>query len=278
MKLATGQVAVVTGAASGIGLALARAFCERGLAVALLDIEKPALDDAARTLRNDGHDVEPFVCDVADAEAVTHVAGLVTRRFGKVDVLVNNAGVGGMLAPLWLSHPNDWNWAFGVNVHGVVNGVRAFLPNMIAQGSGHVINTASLAGLTAPPFLSTYVASKHAVVGLSESLAAELAITGSPVKVSVVCPGMVTSQILTSERNRPQALQAGNSTPPALMARLREGMANAMGEPMPSDDFAKRVIDGIERNDFYVLTHPNDNDAISRRLGSIEQAVQAHAS
>ncbi|NVN87585.1 MAG: SDR family NAD(P)-dependent oxidoreductase [Rhodopseudomonas sp.] len=273
MKLEAGQVAVVTGAASGIGFAIATALGQRGLAVALADIEAKALDQASRRLQAEGIDAQPFVCDVADASAVETLAAAVMARFGRVDLLVNNAGVGGFLGPLWDSHPNDWSWAFGVNVFGVVNGLRAFLPRMLAGKGGHVVNVASLAGLTAPPFLSTYVATKHAVVGLSESLKQELAAIGSGIKVSVVCPGVVQSRIADSERNRPADLAAAVKTPAALLDRIRAAFAQAMADPMPTDELARRVLAGIERDDFLILTHPDQNPQILQRLVSIEQSV-----
>src|SRR4029453_19284795 len=137
----------------------------------LAEGEAGAPEAARPSLANRGFVVHAHVCDVADASAVDELARTVIARCDKVDLLINNAGVGGRLGPLWDSHPGDWAWTFGVNVFGVVNGVRSFLPAMLQRRTGHVVNVASLAGLTAPPFLSPYVASKHAVVGLSESLA-----------------------------------------------------------------------------------------------------------
>lgn len=275
MQFENGQVAVVTGAASGIGLALAQALGERRLSVALADVEADALQSACAQLQAKGIDAHAFVCDVADPDAMETLATAVMSRFGRVDLLVNNAGVGGSLGPLWTSQPNDWNWTFGVNVFGVVNGLRAFLPRMLAGAAGHVVNVASLAGLTAPPFLSPYVASKHAVVALSESLALELKTIRSPIRVSVVCPGVVQSRIAESERNRPVALAAAVKTPPVLLDRIRAGFAAQMANPMPADELARCVLDGIERDDFLILTHPAATPQILQRLGSIKQATAA---
>lgn len=274
MKLEREQVAVVTGGASGIGFALAEALCERGLSVVLADVEVAALEAAQARLGGRGFAIQSHVCDVADAAAMDVMAQAVLARFGRVDVLINNAGVGGRLGPLWDSQPGDWMWTFGVNVFGVVNGLRSFVPHMLRQGSGHVVNLSSLAGLTAPPFLGVYVASKHAVVGLSESLAAELALAGSAVRVSVVCPGHVQSRIGESERNRPAAFAAPSKTAPDRLARIRSAFSQALGEPMAPGDLALRVLAGIEGDEFLILTHPDLNDQVSARLASVQRATQ----
>lgn len=275
MKLESGQTAVVTGAASGIGFALAEALCLRGLTVVMADVEATALETARASLGARGLAVHAETCDVADAASVDRLAQTVLARFGRVDLLVNNAGVGGRLGPLWDSQPGDWAWTFGVNVFGVANGVRSFLPSMLQQGAGHVVNVASLAGLTAPPFLGPYVASKHAVVGLSESLAAELATVRSPIRVSVVCPGHVQSRIAASERNRPPAFAAESKTPPDVLSRIHAGFVAALGEPMPPGDLASRVLAGIEKDDFLILTHPKHNDGVRSRLAAVDRATQA---
>ena len=277
MKLENGQIAVVTGAASGIGFALAEALCARGLVVVLADVEATALEAAQTSLAARGFVVHAHVCDVADAAAVDDMAQAVMARFERVDLLVNNAGVGGRLGPLWDSQPGDWTWTFGVNVFGVANGLRSFLPAMLRRGSGHVVNVSSLAGLTAPPFLGPYVASKHAVVGLSESLAAELALIGSAIRVSVVCPGHVQSRIAESERNRPAAFAAASRTPPETLARIRAGFDQALGEPMPSRVLADRVLAGIEADDFLILTHPDLNGQVHARLAAVARAAREAA-
>ena len=273
MKLESKQVAVITGGASGIGLALARALGARGLSLALLDVEDAALATAVAALRGDGCMVEAWRCDVADAAAMQAVAAEVQQRFMTVDLLVNNAGVGGLLGPLWDSNPQDWRWVLGVNVDGVVNGIRSFLPRMLRHGRGHVVNVASLAGLVAPPFMGAYGASKYAVVGLSESLAHELAIIGSGIRVSVVCPGVVESRIAESHRNRPADLQAESRTPPDQLARIRAAFDAMMAVKMPADVFAQKVLAGIEADEAYILTHPENRPQIAARLAMIEQAA-----
>jgi NAD(P)-dependent dehydrogenase (short-subunit alcohol dehydrogenase family) len=274
MKLQNGQVAVVTGAASGIGLGLAEALGARGLTVVLADVEASALEAARASLASRGFVVHAHICDVADAGAVDELARTVIAHCGKVDLLINNAGVGGRLGPLWDSHPGDWAWTFGVNVFGVVNGVRSFLPAMVQRRTGHVVNVASLAGLTAPPFLGPYVASKHAVVGLSESLAAELAMARSPIRVSVVCPGHVQSRIAASDRNRPAAFAAASKTPPDVLSRIHAGFVAALGEPMAAADLARRVLAGIEQDAFLILTHPELNDQVRARLATVDRATR----
>lgn len=285
MKIETGQVAVITGGASGIGFALAKALLARGVSIALVDIEAPALNAAAKELGEElggAGSVAAFTADVSDAATMTALAHEVASRFGGVDLLVNNAGVGGQLGPIWDSHPNDWPWVFGVNVFGVVNGLRAFLPGMLARertghAAGHVLNVASLAGLTAPPFLTAYTASKHAVVGLSESLAQELGIVQSRIRVSAVCPGVVRSRIKESVRNRPQALAGQSRTPPEMLARIEAAFAAQMQNPMEGDDFAARVLAGIEANEPLILTHPAENPHALARLEGVRAAVARQA-
>jgi NAD(P)-dependent dehydrogenase (short-subunit alcohol dehydrogenase family) len=274
MKLVNGQAAVVTGAASGIGFALAEAFGKRGLSVMLADVEESALEAARQRLSQAGYTVAAHRTDVSDHASVQGLAAATVDRFGHVDLLVNNAGVGGALGPIWASDPKDWAWTLGVNLFGVVNGLQTILPAMVARRQGHVVNVASLAGLTSVPFTSTYGVSKHAVVALSESLAGELAAVGSPIKVSVVCPGLVQTRIFESERNRPAELKAVPKIAPETLARIRSGFAERMGTPMPASELADRVIAGIERDDFLILTHPQYNPDLLARLERMRSSIQ----
>ncbi|MCW0233778.1 MAG: SDR family NAD(P)-dependent oxidoreductase [Ferrovibrio sp.] len=284
MKLEPHQVAVITGGASGIGFALAAALAQRGLHLALLDVEQPALDAAAERLRAlhtpfGPPRVEALCCDVSDAEAMQAAANEILSRCNRVDLLVNNAGVGGALGPQWLSQPQDWQWVMNVNVFGVANGIRAFVPAMLQQqgSAGHVVNIASIAGLTAPPFLSPYVAAKHAVVGMSESLAAELQYMGPQIRVSVVCPGGVQTRIMQSERNRPAELKVAPRTPPELLAKIKAAFEQLMRDPMPADELAGIVLAGIERDDFYILTHADHAPEAQARADRVVQAAKAAA-
>lgn len=208
MRLEAGQVAVVTGGASGIGRALVDAFAARGLAVAVADVEGDALEQTRRELAEAGVTVLTRRTDVRDAEDVEALAQEVLTRFGRVDVICNNAGVISSPAPAWEQSAQDWLWTVQVNLLGVANGVRAFVPHLVAAGRGHVLNTASIAGLTTIPGggNAAYSATKHAVIGFSETLRLELALVAPAVGVTVLCPGPVPTRIHDAERNRPADL------------------------------------------------------------------------
>ncbi len=200
-----GKVAVITGGASGIGLAIAERFGRAGCRVMLADIEPAALDAALKRLRDAGIEAQGTVTDVADHAAVERLRDATDAAFGGTDLLFNNAGVS-ITGPTWLMSPDDWRWVWDVNVWGVVNGVRAFLPGMIARGAGgHVINTGSLASFNGNGGHAPYCSSKAAVLGLSQSLYSEMAAMMTGIGVSIVCPGMVATQIHQSWRNRPDA-------------------------------------------------------------------------
>lgn len=208
MELRAGQVAVVTGAASGIGLAMARRFAAEGLKVVLADVERDALDEAASGLRAEGADVHARVVDVGERQQVLDLAESVYETYGAVHVLCNNAGVGsGAEGRMWEHEPNDWKWAFSVNVWGVFHGVQAFLPLMIKSGQpGHVVNTSSGDGGIAPlPTASVYAVTKAAVVTMTESLYAHLRAEHARVGASVLFPGphMLRTGLWESHRNRP---------------------------------------------------------------------------
>lgn len=207
MRLFRDKIAVVTGAASGIGRAMALRFAAEGMKIVLADIEVAALRQVQRELVSNGAQALAIVTDVASAESVEALANRTLEAFGAVHILCNNAGVGSPTGPVWERTLADWKWIFGVNVWGVVHGVRTFVPLMLKQGGeGHILNTASINGLLPSPLLAAYCASKHAVFSISESLFAELAICGSQLKVSVLCPGAVGTRIADAERNRPSDL------------------------------------------------------------------------
>jgi NAD(P)-dependent dehydrogenase (short-subunit alcohol dehydrogenase family) len=214
MQLEPSQVAVVTGAASGIGWALADAFADRGLSLVLCDVEVPALREAASRLEQRGVETLAVPVDVTDLDQVRDAARQTVARFGRVDIVCNNAGVVATPKPMWEFTESDWTWVVGVNLWGVINGISAFVPLLVEQGHGYVLNTASMAGIATVPFLGPYTATKHAVVGLSESLRAELAQHAPGVGVTVLCPGLVATRLGDADRNRPAELAASAKTAP----------------------------------------------------------------
>lgn len=252
MRLEAGQVAVVTGGASGIGRGLVGAFADRGLAVVVADVEQGALDAAEAELTAAGARVLAARVDVRRPEELDALAARVLDEFGRVDVVCNNAGVITPRLPVWEQSYADWEWVVDVNLHGVANGVRAFVPHLVAAGRGHVVNTASMAGLTTVPGggNGAYSATKHAVVGLSETLRLELALHAPDVGVTVLCPGPVPSRIHDAARNRPDdgpsaAADGGvpKSTDFGLVLRR-----------VPAEEVARQVLAAIEHGREYVLT------------------------
>jgi NAD(P)-dependent dehydrogenase (short-subunit alcohol dehydrogenase family) len=246
-----GKVAVVTGGASGIGFGLAKAFAAEGMKVVLADIEADALRVAADELRDGGADVLDVVTDVSVEDEVIDLATNAYTHFGTAHIVCNNAGVGGGGGLLWEIPQSAWDWTFGVNLWGVLNGIRAFTPRLIEQGEGHIINTASVAGLKALPFMSPYTATKHAVVGISEALAMELVMTGSPVKVSVLCPGFIKTRLMESERNWPTAL----GEPPGLrdsdVGETVFGLVDGGADPA---ELGTRVVAAVRADQFFILS------------------------
>lgn len=257
-----GKVAVVTGGASGIGFGMAKAFAAQGMKIALADIEQGPLDDAVKAI---GGDTIGVVTDVSKAESVDRLAGQVYEAFGTVHVVCNNAGVGGggLIQELTAA---EWEWVLGVNMFGVIHGLRVFLPRLIEQGEGHVVNTASMAGLTTAPFMGPYNASKFAVVAISETLHKELAMQASEVGVSVLCPGWVNTRIAESDRNRPAHVPDRDS---AGGGPMREIMKQFLATGMSPDDVAALVVDAVKAKRFYILTHPEMKPAIQERMEAI---------
>ena len=206
MEELSGKVAVITGGASGIGLAMAHRFGAEGMAVAVADIEPDALDAAGVELRDAGVEVLTLPTDVTSPEQVQALAAAVIDHFGKVHVVCNNAGVG-VFGGVTETSLEGFAWVVDVNFWGVLYGIRAFLPHLQAAGEGHIVNTASVSGLLTQPGAAAYNVSKFGVVALSEALYYELEMTSSPVGVTVVCPGTVDTNIFDSARNRPAALK-----------------------------------------------------------------------
>jgi NAD(P)-dependent dehydrogenase (short-subunit alcohol dehydrogenase family) len=269
-----GKVAVVTGGASGIGRALADRFAAEGMSLVVADIEEAALDAAAKELADGGADVLVVPTDVSSQESVDELARATFDRFGTAHVVCNNAGVGGHGYGAWEGPREEWEWVLGVNLWGVVHGVRAFVPALVEQDEGHVVNTASMAGLAALPFMGPYSTSKHAVVGLSEVLFHELAVRSSAVKVSVLCPGFLNTRIIDSDRNWLDRL---GSAPPRAQdegAELMEQLGRALMEAAPSPSgLAGSVVDAIRTGRFLVLTDTQmAAAAMTSRDGAVEGA------
>jgi NAD(P)-dependent dehydrogenase (short-subunit alcohol dehydrogenase family) len=254
----SGRVAVVTGAASGIGLGLASRAAAEGMHVVMADIERAALDEAAAGVEASGAKALPVVTDVSDATSVQQLAAKAEEAFGPVWLVCNNAGVaGGGLA--WELGHDTWEWVLGVNLWGVIHGIAAFVPGMVARGEGHVVNTASMAGLLASPGMAAYCASKHAVVAISESLYRDLELTGSQVGVSVLCPGFVNTRIADAARNWPARLgppPAVDDTPIADLVRAALEARIAGG--MPPAEVADKVFDAVVTRRFWVLPHADE--------------------
>jgi NAD(P)-dependent dehydrogenase (short-subunit alcohol dehydrogenase family) len=265
VKDLAGRVAVVTGGASGIGRAMAARFATEGMHVVVADIEHEPLDAAAAELG-----VIAVPTDVSDAASVQALADAVLERFGRVDLLCNNAGVGGGgdIIELELA---DWSWVLGVNLWGVIHGLRSFLPHLVANPAGaHVVNTASMAGLFAFPGGAPYCSSKFAVVGLSESLLGELRQQGSEVGVSVLCPGFVRTNIFTSQRNRPEELRVPERGPLSAARLANAEMIRLVAETaIPPEDVADMVLAAVLEDRFWIFSHPDLVDVLDQRHAAL---------
>lgn len=263
-----GKVAVVTGAASGIGLALTKTFLGQGMKVVMADIEEGALDVAIAGLEP-GAEVLPVRCDVSVASSVDAVRDAALATYGAVHVVCNNAGVGGG-GLTWAQSAEDWDWVLGVNLRGVINGITTFTPLLIEQGEGHIVNTASIAGLTSAPFMSAYNVSKHGVVTLSETLWADLQVTGNTnIGVSVLCPGWVQTRIHESHRNRPTSGAGGPGEITDEQKMLTEVVGGLIAEGLNPLQVAGMVLDAVHQGRFYILTHTSWTPMISDRVDRI---------
>jgi NAD(P)-dependent dehydrogenase (short-subunit alcohol dehydrogenase family) len=243
-----GKVAVVTGGASGIGYAIARRAAAEGMTVVLADVEAGTLERAAEILSGDGATVHAFEVDVSDRAAVMALAERVESEVGPTWLLANNAGVF-VAAPFLESTPQQWEWVLGVNLWGVIHGLEAFLPRMVARDAGQIVNTASLDGIVTVPNVASYIASKHAITGLSESIYRELTGAGSNVGLSVLCPGTIETDIVRSARNWPARL---GSAPPV---EVEEGFPD-FDEVMAPAQVAEVVFEAIAQRRFWIVTHP----------------------
>lgn len=273
MKDFQGKVAVVTGAASGIGRALAEKSVQEGMKVVLADFEERALKQVEEDLKASGAEVLAVRTDVSQAKDVESLAQQAFATYGAVHLLFNNAGVaaGGTV---WGSSLADWQWVLGVNLWGVIHGIHFFVPRMLAQGTeGHIINTASSAGLSSSSGLGIYKVTKHGVVTLSETLALELEAKGSKLKASVLCPFWVNTRIMDAERNRPEALQNTQSEQDmdAEMVALLAAVGQAVQAGMAASQVADITFDAIRQEKFYILTEPIIQKFVQLRMEDILQ-------
>ena len=268
------KVAVITGAASGMGLAFARRFGQEGMKVVLTDVEEDALNAATQALKQEELDVIGVQANVANLDEVQSLAGTAMKEFGRIDILCNNAGVAGDLdfvgqrnQPLWEQSPELWNWTFGVNVTGVLNGIRTFLPIMLSQNEpGHVVNTASMAGLLGGSGAGIYGATKHAVVRITEALYFQLMEAESKIHASVLCPGIINTRIFSSGRNRPDMLWTAGEKPNQADTDARIDAGDQFfAHGLPPESVAEQLLESIKNEQFWVLTPDVPLERISVR-------------
>ncbi len=271
-----GKTAVLTGAGSGFGLECARIGARLGMKLVLVDVQQDALDRASAELKAAGAEVLPFKLDVSSAAQMEAMGQAVFERFGAPHFVFNNAGVGsGGL--IWENSVKDWEWVLGVNVMGVVHGVRIFTPMMLQAAAkdpawqGHIVNTASMAGLLNPPNMGVYNVSKHAVVSLSETLYQDLALVTDQIGASVLCPFFVATGISQSHRNRPDDLAPEKPTRSQLIGQAMSDKAVSSGK-VTAADVAQMVFDAVTANRFYIYSHPKAIHSVQTRLEDILQA------
>ncbi len=264
----TGKTAVVTGAASGMGLAMAHSFANAGMSVVLADIEQEGLDAAVANLTASGHKAIGVRTDVSVESQIQALAQATLDEFGSVHVVANNAGIGigGAVDEMSLE---DWKWVIDVDLWSVIYGVRTFLPILKAQGEGHITATSSMAGLVAGPVLGAYHVAKHGVVALMDTVRIELKIAKSPVRASVLCPGPIDTAITTSSRNRPAELAEHETS--ALEEKFWNNLTNELAKGMDPAEVGDLVLDAVRNERFWILTHPNEFiPLVERRLQAIK--------
>ncbi len=268
MRDFAGRVAVITGAGSGFGREFARIAAARGMRLVLADVQADALKATQDELAGQGADLAVLQVDVAKGEEVEALAALAYERFGAAHLLFNNAGVGSG-GFVWENSEADWQWVLGVNLWGVVHGIRAFVPRMLASGeAGHIVNTASVAGLLSPPLMGVYNVSKHAVVTLTETLYQDLKLAKAKIGVTLLCPAFVQTGIGESHRNRLDKREEREMTASQKIARQHSDKALASGKLSPQD-IGRMTFEAVEENRFYCITHPKILGAVELRLQDI---------
>src|SRR5438067_5626205 len=265
MKELKGKVAAVTGAASGLGRAMALAFADEGMHVALGDVAD--VSDTFAQVEKRGVRALAMKLDVARAQDVEAFAALIDRQLGGAHLVCNNAGVS-PLGAAWETSLGDWQWILGVNLWGVIHGMKSFVPRLLARNEGHVVNTASVAGIINPPGCGAYNVTKHAVVALTETLYHDLRERGCAVGVSLLCPAYVPTGIADSERNRPAGLEPTAKSKETLAREQMLKKAVASGR-LSADDVARAVVQAVKEERFYILTHPRIKGAIRARMEDI---------
>lgn len=264
-----GKVAVITGGAEGIGKAIAVAAAAEGMKLVLADIDASKLDKTVTEFAANGTEVIGIKTDVSKYEQVEALAQAAFERFGNVHLLVNNAGVA-VAKSAWETTQQDWDWVMGVNLYGVTNGLRAFIPTMLEKGEeGHIVNTASVAGLISEPALAAYNVSKFGVVTLSEGLHHDLTLRKSNIKVSVLCPAWVKTRIAESERNRDQSDRCDVSKLDPISLKTGMSIMNAVQNGIPPEKVAADVIAAVKAGKFYILTHPHSKAGVQIRMEDI---------
>jgi NADP-dependent 3-hydroxy acid dehydrogenase YdfG len=272
MKVFKDKVAIVTGAAGSIGRAMAERFATEGIKVVLADVEQDALLKAETEMKANGATVLAVHTDISKNSGVELLAQKTLDAFDAVDILCNNAGVISVGGAIWENTIADWEWLMGVNLWGVIHGIRVFVPIMLRQDTeGHIVNTASIAGLVSPPFSGLYNVTKHAVVTLSETLHQQLMHRASKLRVSVLCPSFVNTQLMDSDRNRPAELQ-NNPIEEMITSEaeiIQQFYRHSISTGIPPEQVADCVFNSIIDERFYIFPHPEAKELVRIRMSDI---------